>query len=125
MSMKNIDKQLALDQECCAEEISVKQNASQHLKDVHQLLPAEYYKYLNVFNCSQASKLPSHCLYNHKIELMTDTTLPQSWAYCMSLYKLQKVKEYLNENLFKDFIMLSKVAYFSSVLFTLKMNSNL
>ncbi len=43
----------------------------------------------------------------------------------MSLYKLQKVKKYLNENLFKDFIKLSKVAYFSSVLFILKVNSNL
>ena len=43
----------------------------------------------------------------------------------MSSYKLQKVKEYLNKNLFKDFITLSKTAYFSSVLFALKMNSNL
>ena len=43
----------------------------------------------------------------------------------MLSYKLQKVKEYLNENLFKDFITLSKMAYSSSVLFTLKMNSNL
>ena len=43
----------------------------------------------------------------------------------MSLYKLQKVKKYLNENLFKDFITLSKTAYSSSVLFTLKINSNL
>ena len=40
-------------------------------------------------------------------------------------YKLQKVKEYLNENLFKGFIMLSKMAYSSSVLFVLKVNSNL
>ena len=43
----------------------------------------------------------------------------------MSPYKLQKVKEYLNKNLFKDFITLSKAAYFSSVLFTLKVNSDL
>ena len=43
----------------------------------------------------------------------------------MLLYKLQKVKEYLNENLFKGFITLSKAVYFLSVLFTLKVNSNL
>ena len=43
----------------------------------------------------------------------------------MLLYKLQKVKEYLNKNLFKDFITLSKTAYSSSVLFVLKMNSDL
>ena len=43
----------------------------------------------------------------------------------MSLYKLQKVKEYLNENLFKGFITLSKAAYFLSVLFIMKANSDL
>ena len=43
----------------------------------------------------------------------------------MSLYKLQKIKKYLNENLFKDFIILSKTVYASSVLFTLKINSDL
>ena len=43
----------------------------------------------------------------------------------MLLYKLQKVKEYLNENLFKGFITLSKAAYSSSVLFIMKANSDL
>ncbi len=43
----------------------------------------------------------------------------------MSLYKLQKVKEYLNENLFKDFIIFSKAAYSSPVLFTQKVNEDL
>ena len=43
----------------------------------------------------------------------------------MSLYKLQKVKRYLNKNLFKNFITLSKTVYSSSVLFALKVNGNL
>ena len=43
----------------------------------------------------------------------------------MSLYKLQKIKKYLNDNLFKDFITLSKAVYFSSVLFAMKANSDL
>ncbi len=46
-------------------------------------------------------------------------------AYWMSFYKLQKVKKYLNENLFKKFITFSKASYFSSVLFTLKANKDL
>ena len=56
---------------------------------------------------------------------MNDTALSQSQTYCMSLYKLQKIKKYLNENLFKGFITLSKAVYFSSMLFTLKINSDL
>ncbi len=43
----------------------------------------------------------------------------------MSFYKLQKVKKYLNENLFKEFITLSKALYFSLVLFILKANEDL
>ena len=43
----------------------------------------------------------------------------------MLLYKLQKIKEYLNENLLKNFITFSKILYFSLVLFTLKINDDL
>ncbi len=43
----------------------------------------------------------------------------------MSFYKLQKVKKYLNENLFKEFITFSKASYFSPVLFALKANEDL
>jgi len=43
----------------------------------------------------------------------------------MSFYKLQKVKKYLNENLFKEFIIFSKVLYFSLILFILKANEDL
>ncbi len=43
----------------------------------------------------------------------------------MSLYKFQKVKKYLNKNLFKEFITSSKASYFSFILFILKANEDL
>ncbi len=43
----------------------------------------------------------------------------------MSFYKLRKIKKYLNENLFKSFIILSKALYFSLILFALKVNEDL
>ena len=43
----------------------------------------------------------------------------------MSFYKFQKVKKYLNENLFKEFIIFSKASYFSFILFILKANEDL
>ena len=43
----------------------------------------------------------------------------------MFSYKLKKIKKYLIENLFKNFITLSKVLYFSSILFAMKVNENL
>jgi len=43
----------------------------------------------------------------------------------MSFYKLQKVKKYLNENLFKEFIISSKASYSFFILFALKANEDL
>jgi len=78
-----------------------------------------------VFNWAQVNKLSSHHSYNHKIELTNDVTSSKCWAYWMSLYKLQKIKEYLNENLSKSFITSSKISYFSLILFALKINDDL
>ena len=127
LSMKDIDRQLTVDWECQTEELNLSsaESVNQYLNNVYQVLSSKYHESLNVFDCSQISKLSSHYLYNLKIELISDATSSQSWVYCMSLYKLQKVKKYLNENLSKRFITLSKTVYFSSVLFTLKLNSDL
>ena len=43
----------------------------------------------------------------------------------MFSYKFEKIKKYFTENLFKNFITLNKVSYFSSMLFVMKVNENL
>ena len=43
----------------------------------------------------------------------------------MLSYKLEKIKKYLIENLFKKFITLNKVSYFLSMLFAMKINEDL
>ncbi len=78
-----------------------------------------------MFDRAQVNKLSSHHSYNHKIELTNDVTSSKCRAYWMSFYKLQKIKEYLNENLSKSFITSSKISYFSFILFALKINDDL
>ncbi len=85
----------------------------------------KYQNFLDVFDRAQADKLSSHHSYDHKIELTSNATSSHCQAYQISLYKLQKVKKYLNENLFKEFIISSKALYFSLVLFILKANEDL
>jgi len=85
----------------------------------------KYQNFLNVFDRAQADKLSSHHLYDYKIKFTSDATSSCCWAYWMSFYKLQKVKKYLNENLFKEFIIFSKAFYFSFILFILKANEDL
>ena len=43
----------------------------------------------------------------------------------MLSYKLEKIKKYFIENLFKNFITFNKILYFSSMLFAMKVNENL
>ncbi len=98
---------------------------TQNLEDIKVKLSLKYQNFLDVFDWVQAGKLSSHCSYDHKIKLINDITSSQYQAYWMSFYKLQKVKKYLNENLFKEFIISSKALYFSFVLFILKANEDL
>ncbi len=98
---------------------------TQNLEDIKVKLSLKYQNFLDVFDQAQADKLSSHHSYNYKIKLTSNVTLLHCQAYQMSLYKLQKVKKYLNENLFKEFITSNKASYFSLILFALKANEDL
>ena len=92
---------------------------------IDALFPDEYKDYHNVFNWKKADELLPHYQYDHQIEL-TDKRIPlQSKIYSLSDYKFQKMKEYIIENLKKNFIELSKAFYSMLILFTLKVNKNL
>ncbi len=98
---------------------------TQNLEDIKAKLLSKYHEFLDVFDRVQLNKLFSHRFYDHKIELINDSTLSCCWAYQMSSVKLLKVKKYLNENLSKRFIILSQTFYFSLILFILKANEDL
>jgi hypothetical protein len=105
--------------------VSFINETAQNLKDIKVKLSPKYQNFLDVFNQAQADKLLFHHSYDYKIKLTSDVISFCCWAYWMSFYKLQKVKKYLNENLFKKFIIFSKVLYFLLILFALKANEDL
>ncbi len=127
MLIEDIDRKIIYNTQCELNVLDVAFiNASaQNLEDIKVKLSLKYQNFLDVFNWAQVDKLSSHRSYDHKIELTNDVTSSRCWAYQMSLYKLQKIKEYLNENLSKSFITSSKISYFSLVLFALKINDDL
>ena len=77
------------------------------------------------FDKKQAEQLPPRRDYDHKVELVNDQMPPQAKPYRMSEYKTQKVKEYLEKNLSKGYIVPSKAAFSSPILFALKKNGDL
>ncbi len=125
--MMNINKEITYNTQCNLNALNVSSinETTQNLKDIKAKLSSKYHEFLDVFDRAQLNKLLSHCFYNHKIELTSDSTFSRCWAYWMFSVKLLKVKKYLNENLSKRFITSSQIFYFSSVLFILKANEDL
>ncbi len=127
MFIKDINRKIVYNTQCKLNVINVfsVNEITQNLEDIKVKLSLKYQNFLDIFDQAQADKLSSHHSYDHKIELTSDVTSFHYQAYWMSFYKLQKVKKYLNENFFKEFIIFSKALYFSLVLFALKANEDL
>ena len=94
-------------------------------KNLRTKVPKEFHDFLNVFDGKAAEVLPLNRTYDHKIEIDSDEPLPKSQLYLMSQFKLQKMKEYLEENLRKGFITFSNASYASLILFAQKFNDDL
>ncbi len=90
------------------------------LNELKKKLSIIYHDFLNVFDREKTTQLLLHRSYDHKIELKDESQSFKSWLYLMSSHKLQKIKEYLEENLKKKFITLSKASFASSILFVEK-----
>jgi hypothetical protein len=89
-------------------------------------LPLNYADFVDVFSKNQNDELPSYRSSNHKIELLPDATpLKAHPLYSMSTEQLVALKEYLTENLRKEWIISSGAEYNSLVLFAKKPNDGL
>jgi len=98
--MTDINRKIAYNTQCNlnALNVSLINETTQNLKDIKAKLSLKYHKFLNVFNRAQLNKLLSHRFYDHKIELISDSTLSHCQVYWMFSIKLLKIKKYLNEN---------------------------
>ena len=95
------------------------------LNKLKKKLSIVYHNFLNVFDKKKITQLSSHQSYDHKIELEDENQSSRSQLYLMSSHKLQKIKKYLEENLKKKFITLSKAFFASSILFVEKKDDSL
>ena len=95
------------------------------LNELKKKLSIVYHDFLNVFDREKTTQLSLHQSYDHKIELEDESQLSKSQLYLLLNYKLQKIKEYLEENLKKKFIILSKASFASSILFVKKKDNSL
>jgi len=72
----NINRKIAYNTQCNLNALNVFSinKTTQNLKDIKAKLSSKYHEFLNVFDRAQLNKLSSHCFYNHKIKLISDST---------------------------------------------------
>ena len=88
--------------------------------DLKDYVPAEYHEFLPLFSETLAKNLPPHWPYDHKIPLREGFTPPFGPLYSMSRTELQRLKEWLEENLSKGFIKASSSPAALPILFVKK-----
>jgi len=81
--MMNINRKIAYNtqNDLNALNVSSIDETAQDLKDIKAKLPSKYHEFLDVFDRAQSNKLPSHRFYDHKIELISDSTLSRCRVY--------------------------------------------
>jgi hypothetical protein len=89
------------------------------------VLSFEYHDFLNVFDKKTFNILTSHRSYDHKIVLKKNAVFEYIFLYNMSEKKLKIVKKYLKDNLEKNFIIVNKLSFASSIMFMKKTNESL
>ncbi len=81
--MTDIDREIAYNTQCNLNVLNVSliNETTQNLKDIKVKLSSEYHEFLNVFDRAQLNKLLSHRFYDHKIELISDSTFSRCRVY--------------------------------------------
>ncbi len=79
----NINKEITYNTQCNLNilNISLINETTQNLKDIKAKLSSKYHEFLDVFDRAQLNKLLSHCFYDHKIELISESTFSHCQVY--------------------------------------------
>ena len=88
-------------------------------------IPKEYHDFADIFSKSNASVLPPHREFNLKIKLEEGVTPPPGRLYSLSLFELNTLWEFIDENLSTGFICLTSSSLATPVLFVKKKDSSL
>jgi hypothetical protein len=97
---------------------------SQHVQEPTKL-PVEYEEYRDVFEKKNADTLPQHRPYDYGIEFQEDAQPPFGPIYNLSQNELDALRDYLDENLTKNFIQHSKSPAGAPILFVKKKDGSL
>ncbi len=81
--MMNINREIMYNTQCDLNALNISSinETTQNLKDIKAKLSSKYHEFLDVFDQTQLNKLSSHHFYDHKIELISDSTSSHCQVY--------------------------------------------
>ena len=88
-------------------------------------VPNIYHDFTYVFSKANTSSLPPHCDFDLKIELEEGASPPPGRLYLLSLFKLDALRKFIDENLSTGFICPTSSLHAAPVLFIKKKDSSL
>jgi len=92
---------------------------------LEEYVPIEYHDFLPLFSEALAKNLPPHRSYDNKIPLRERFTPPFGPLYPLSNTELETLKEWLDQNLSREFIRASSSPAASPILFVKKNDGTL
>jgi hypothetical protein len=116
---------------CCARftlstELAAKANEAKAKKTFKQMVPKKYHRYSKVFSEVDLHCLPQHCPWDHAINLKPNASETlKSKVYLISHNEQGALNKFIEEQLAKGYIVLSKSLMVSPVFFVEKKNSKL
>lgn len=112
-------------EDCSAGGIIWLQSITTEASKPEDVVPVEYHDLLPVFSKRDADKLPPHRSFDHRIPLVDGQQPSFGPIYSLSISEQEALREYLDENLAKGFIVPSESPAASPILFVKKKDGSL
>ena len=92
-------------------------------EEAKRLVPEHFHKWIHIFGKKQSERMPTRKLWNHVIETKERFVLRKGKMYPLLREKREEICEFINEELWKGYIRLSKLPQIALVFFVGKKNS--
>jgi hypothetical protein len=99
--------------------------SSLDFESIKEKLPDAYHSFANVFCKVESEQLPEHRKYDISIDIKPDSVVPWGPIYGLSEPELKVLREYLDENLKKNYIRPSKSPAGAPIFFVKKKDGSL
>ena len=93
------------------------EEAAKSKAETKKLVPEKFYKWIKVFGKKQSERIPTRKIWDHTIDMKEGFILRKGKIYLLSREEREEVREFIQEQLRKRYIQLSKLPQTALVFF--------